>query len=152
MTTFKLRRPPGETDLEGFPARAHFPSPPLLHMTLRLPQSKIYCWARGAAREGGRLFLTEGLLGCAHRAQGQPPSEGGIPPDGWVSVGSLPPALATQTHPLGGIQCPPGGGLRIGSPATQTHPLGGIQSPPGGGVRCARSLHLLFTENLLILS
>ena len=104
---------------------------------LRLPQSKTY----SAAREGGRLFLTEGLLGSAHRAQGQPPSEGGIPPGGWVGVGSLALALATQTHPLGGIQCPPGGGVSVGSLATQTHPLGGIQSPPGGGVRCARSLH-----------
>ena len=107
-----------------------------LFTTLRLPPFQLleYQWGEGR-------FDTLGLLGSAHRAQGQPPSEGGIPPGGWVGVGSLALALATQTHPLGGIQCPPGGGVSVGSLATQTHPLGGIQSPPGGGVRCARSLH-----------
>ena len=42
-------------------------------------------WREG----GGSLFLTEGLLVSAHRAQGQPPWERGIPPGGWVRCGSL---------------------------------------------------------------
>ena len=129
---YQLRFALGQATRREGPERVFWRPQPL-----RLPQSKTY----SAAREGGRLFLTEGLLGCAHRAQGQPPSEGGIPPGGWVGVGSLALALATQTHPLGGIQCPPGGGVSVGSLATQTHPSGGIQYPLGGGVRCARSLH-----------